>query len=141
MKPQQRLKLANNLAKKLNNVEVAPERRRGDKVIPAEYGVDDNQLGALVSYLLMRKNHVSEAKATLQQFRHLLKALPTSGFATRSGKTRKQFEGMKEIITEMLAGEFSNIVESKEMLDDFIRVLGWTARLMKYPPNQPLPQK
>lgn len=97
---------------------MTPEQhlQKAQQLAQALSDVDDNEVKKVYSFLCRQRQI-----AVLHQ---LVKALPTSPFKDRSGRTQWYYSRMAQAIPRHLPETID--------VNDAIQILGWTCRLLKY---------
>ncbi len=97
---------------------MTPEQhlQKAQQLAQALSDVDDNEVKKLYSFLCRQRQI-----AALHQ---LVKALPTSPFKDRSGRTQGYYSRMAQVIPHHLSETMD--------VNDAIQILGWACRLLKY---------
>src|SRR5690606_16085627 len=112
MTPEQRLALAETVARELNSISVRVGGRNRQFTVQ---GADPGEVKKTYAYLCA----VRDLPKTLQ----LIKALQTSAFAQRTRRTEGYYRIIEQVFTRHL---------SRLKVEDVIDVLGWACRLQIY---------
>lgn len=117
MKPNEQIELAKQLVQHIEGAVFEYERhdrQSNEKVTERVVGTDRDELKKIFSFLMARRD--------LDQLRRLVQALPSSDFAGRSNRTKGYFTNIRDALKQI---NFFSLA-----LDDALRVLGWTCRLL-----------